>query len=107
MGIDTEQALLLAIVRKCRARGLLWFHDYTPQRNPPGLPDLLVVGPMGFLVRELKSERGSLTSVQSRWVYALRAQRIDSGVWRPSDWESGRVGRELDGLGRWVTQEAA
>lgn len=64
-----------------------------------GWPDLVLVhlGGGWLLARELKTARGKLSAAQEDWLAALEAVGVDAGVWRPEDWTSGRVERELRG----------
>jgi hypothetical protein len=61
----------------------------------PGYPDLTIAGPAGLMFREVKTEHGTIRPEQTAWLYALRAVRQDAGIWRPRDWYSGRIEREL------------
>lgn len=60
-----------------------------------GWPDLVLAGPAGVLFRELKSARGVPSEEQRLWLGALRAAGQDAGLWRPTDWRSGRILEEL------------
>lgn len=53
-----------------------------------GFPDLVLVHPARKLVlfREIKSERGRLSSAQVGWRNDLVAAGADYAIWRPSDW---------------------
>jgi hypothetical protein len=76
--------------------GLLAFHCHDSRRSwGPGFPDLVIAGPGGLMLRELKDATGRLSGPQTRWRYALEAAGADWGLWRPSDLISGRIGREL------------
>jgi VRR-NUC domain len=65
-----------------------------------GWPDLVIAGPGGMLYREVKGEEDALTPEQEMWLAALRVAGADVAVWRPGDWESGRIRRELQVLRR-------
>jgi len=71
----------------------------TPFMGEAGWPDLALVHPRQgrFLIRELKAERGLVDPEQLKWLDALTAAGVDVGVWRPSDWTSGRIERTLRG----------
>ena len=56
---DKNERLIISALTK--AGCLVW------QLNDPGMPDLLVLNPSGFLVLlEVKSERGKLTEAQKK-----------------------------------------
>lgn len=73
----------------------------TPIAGNRGFPDLVLIGPFGgILWRELKSQRGRLDPAQVVWGDRLRAGGGDWDVWRPDDWLSGRIERELKALAK-------
>jgi VRR-NUC domain-containing protein len=78
----------------CKLYGLRWFHDHDSRRNPSGLPDLIIVGKR-VLYRELKTQTGRLSAAQKEWIADLAAAGQDVDVWRPADWHSHRIAREL------------
>jgi len=91
-----SEAELMANVRQlCRLLGLRVYHTYDSRRSDPGFPDLVIVGPGAVLYRELKTERGRLRPEQREWLEALRTAGQDADVWRPGDWLSGEIGRQL------------
>ncbi len=63
--------------------------------NPPGWPDLMILGPRGLLFRELKSADGRPSRAQLAIGGILRQLGQDWAIWRPADLDSGRIGREL------------
>ncbi|MEV1013727.1 MULTISPECIES: hypothetical protein [unclassified Micromonospora] len=65
-----------------------------------GWPDLTIVGPGGVLFRELKSATGSRTADQRNWAEWLTEAGADVAVWKPRDWQSGRIEQELRALRR-------
>ncbi|WP_328344885.1 VRR-NUC domain-containing protein [Micromonospora sp. NBC_00421] len=65
-----------------------------------GWPDLTIVGPGGVLFRELKSATGSHRPEQRQWAVWLAEAGQDVAVWKPRDWESGRIAAELDAIRR-------
>ncbi len=94
----TEQELLVAVRQACRWSALLVYHTYSSRRSEAGFPDVVVVGPRGILFRELKSERGRVTSGQREWLDRLNDAGADAAVWRPADWPA-RVLTELAAVG--------
>lgn len=84
-----------AVIDMCKLYGIAWYHPYLSHRSAAGWPDLALCGPRGFLLRELKTERGKLTADQERWGSILRQAGVSWDVWRPDDLKSGRIQREL------------
>lgn len=103
----TEDDLLTSVLELCSLLGLHTAH-FRPAKTErgwrtavsgdgKGFPDLVIVG-NGVLFRELKSERGRLSPEQVVWMRKLYAAGADATDWRPSDWRSGRIERELKEL---------
>jgi hypothetical protein len=57
-----------------------------------GFPDLVLARDGRVLFRELKSAKGKPSDDQVIWLEALGDF---GGIWRPSDWLSGRIQHEL------------
>jgi hypothetical protein len=81
----------------CERYGLTWYHTYNSEKSPSGFPDLVIAG-RWVVYRELKRQTENPTKAQREWIAALEAAGADVGVWRPSDWLSGRVQSELAAL---------
>lgn len=64
-----------------------------------GFPDLVLVGPSGVLWRELKTQKGTISSDQLDWLADLQRAGADAGIWRPSDLV-GTVRRELEAIAK-------
>ncbi|MEW9530788.1 hypothetical protein [Microbispora sp. NPDC049125] len=64
----------------------------------PGFTDLEIVGYGTTLYRELKSESGRLSPYQRAFMERLRYNGADVDVWRPRDWYSRRIHRELEAV---------
>ena len=94
----TERSLQASIIEICRLYGIAWYHTFDSRRSARGWPDLAMCGEHGFITRELKSDRGSLTPEQERWADRLRQAGISWAVWRPDDLRSGRIQQELLGI---------
>lgn len=97
----SEKALDSNIRRLLHALGLAPTSFHPPDgtgRYRAGFPDWVIVGPGGILYRELKSQKGRLSAEQRVWLEALRTAGADADVWRPEDWMSGRIQRELTAL---------
>jgi hypothetical protein len=84
-----------AVIDLCKLYGIAWYHTYDSRNSVPGWPDLALCGPGGFMLRELKTDRGELTSDQDEWGFMLRNAGVNWDVWRPGDLHSGRIEREL------------
>jgi hypothetical protein len=78
--------------------GLRMYHTHTSRHSPAGFPDCVILGAGRVMFRELKRQRGKPTPDQQCWLDGLAACGEDTGVWRPSDWLSGRVQAELTEL---------
>ncbi len=94
----TEAELQALITERCDDLGILWFHDAVPYRNrcTPGFPDLVLAGPHGPVIfAELKSDDGARSFEQARWARAIRHGGGHYRLWKPADWESGTIQREL------------
>ena len=81
----------------CKWYGLTWYHTYNSKKSPSGFPDLVIAG-RTVMYRELKRQKENPTKAQREWIAALEAAGADVGVWRPEDWYSGRINRELAAL---------
>lgn len=91
----TEAQLQAAVIDCCKLLGIAWYHPYDSRRSVPGYPDLTLCGRRGVFWRELKTDRGRLTSAQTEWGLRLGDAGQDWDVWRPADLRSGRVLSEL------------
>lgn len=61
----------------------------------PGWPDVVVFGSR-IIYRELKSETGSLSPEQRSVGSRIAKAGGDWSLWRPRDWTSGVIRRELE-----------
>lgn len=91
----SEAELQRQVIKLARLRGFLVFHPAISQFSEPGFPDLCMVRPDRFLIRELKSAKGRITEPQARWILTLSEAGVDAGYWRPEDLKSGRIEAEL------------
>ena len=97
-GKMTEAELEEQIRDACTKLGILRFHVRISIGTTAGLPDDILIGPGGILWRECKTAKGKVTAAQQEAGAALTAAGQDWAVWRPADWYSGRIQRELAGL---------
>lgn len=73
-----------------------------------GFPDLVIAGPGGLIIAELKSTTGRFTLEQGTWMNILAGAHIAMGQpdrliieeWRPGDWTSGRIRTQIDLIAR-------
>lgn len=92
----TEEQFQRTVIAMCKLFGVAWYHPYFSRRSAAGWPDLALCGDRGFLLRELKTEKGRLTRDQQTWGARLRNAGVSWDVWRPVDLHSGRIQRELE-----------
>jgi hypothetical protein len=82
----------------CKDLSILRFHVRDSRGMNRGLPDDILVGRRGVLWRECKTQKGRLTPEQRAVGEALTVLGQDYAVWRPADWLSGKIARELAAL---------
>lgn len=94
----TEAQFQNTVVAMCKLLGVASYHPFFSRKSAAGWPDLALCGDNGFLLRELKTERGRLTRDQEEWGFKLQKAGVDWDVWRPDDLMSGRIQRELQAI---------
>lgn len=82
-GTLSEKQFQAHLITYAKACGWKVYHTYDSRRCEPGFPDLVLVRER-VLYRELKSEKGRLTSTQKEWGDVLTAAGADFKVWKPS-----------------------
>lgn len=100
---QTEDEFKDAVVELAQRTGWLVMHTRpartnkgwrTPLQGDRGFPDLVLVKRPRVIFAELKSQRGSLTIDERRWMDELYQVADESNgivtavVWRPSDWDA-------------------
>lgn len=86
----------------CDFLKLRWFHSGDSRRDScAGFPDLLIVGPAGMILAEIKKETGKVTNEQWEWLDALTDAGQEIHVWKPSGWPE--VERRLRALAKGST----
>ena len=60
-----------------------------------GFPDLVLCGNGSLLFAELKAHKGAMSNEQKAWSRLLQWAGREVRLWRPADWISGRIEREL------------
>ena len=94
----TEKQLQAAIVELARLTGWLVYHTHDSRKSEPGFPDLCMVRKRDgrLIFAELKSAKAKLSDEQIDWGNALMQDVYrEYYVWRPSDWQDGRIERTL------------
>ncbi len=89
-----EKTLQQLVASLCAHLGLLHFHPLNSRGMAKGWPDSAIIGER-VIYRELKSEYGKLSPEQRAVGDRLKAAGADWKIWRPSDWLSGAIEREL------------
>jgi hypothetical protein len=84
----------------CRLLGLRWYHPWNSKHSVGGWPDLAIAGPDAILFAELKSQRGRVSPAQREWIAALERAGQRVCVWRPVQFLSGEIQRELAALAK-------
>lgn len=98
MSEDTGRDSLLAYTRGEIRRLDLWgYHTKRSDGSDKGFLDLVIIG-FKVIYRELKTETGKLTVEQLDVMRRLDKAGQDVDVWRPTDWYSGRITRELTAI---------
>ena len=93
-----EAVLEQHVADACRTLALMRYHTHRSQHSPAGFPDDVIMGSRGIIYRENKREGRDPTPEQQKWLDGLAAHGHDVGVWRPTDWFSGRILTELTAL---------
>jgi hypothetical protein len=91
----TEAQFQNTVIAMCELLGIACYHPFFSRKSAAGWPDLALCGDGGFLLRELKTEKGRLTRDQEEWGSRLQKAGVNWEVWRPADLVSGRIQREL------------
>ena len=93
-GPDSLDAYVRGILKEL---GLWGFHPRISIGSRKGWPDWCFIGKR-IMYRELKSESGTLRPDQRKVGGLILAAGGDWDVWRPSDYLSGRIARELTAI---------
>lgn len=81
----TEAQWLKTVTEICHARGYITYHAKHPRRDPPGFPDLVIVGHGRVIFAELKDIAGKIEPGQQYWLDRLVEAHQRVYVWRPGD----------------------
>ena len=97
-GSISEDELQANVIQLCKLLGLRYYHTHDSRRSPEGFPDMVIVRGDELVFRELKDQRRKPTPAQLQWLHDLsQVRRVSAGLWRPFDWLTGDIERELRG----------
>ena len=97
--IPDEAHLQRLVDALCDVLGVGHYHPHDSRRTDfAGWPDLVMWAAGGMLFRELKSENGRPSRAQLQVGRELEEAGADWDIWRPDDWHSGRIEREIRGI---------
>lgn len=83
------------LVMCCRLVLIVNYHKADRLSPVRGWPDLEILGPRGIIYRELKTMAGQLTVDQRRIGSKLNLAGGNWSTWRPADWATGVIQRQL------------
>lgn len=94
-----EAELQREVIKLATQHGWRSWHPTIAVYSKRGWPDLVLANPRQgrILFRELKQQTGKVSDSQQEWLDTLRACGQDAAVWRPIDWVTGTITRELAG----------
>jgi hypothetical protein len=108
----TERELLARIALLADKKKLLYHHclDSRQCMGRGGIPDLIIVGPKGLILAELKSDDGETDAEQDLWIWTLeqvstlcshdcsqRGRRLWR-IWTPTQLLDGTIASDLSQL---------
>lgn len=95
----SERELQEAIIELAVALKFHVYHTHDSRRSVPGFPDLTLVNGKRrrTIFAELKTTRGVVTPDQFDWLTTLATAGNHVHLWRPVDWLTGSIERELRG----------
>lgn len=94
----TEKELESSVAALCTFYRLARFHQLNSIGTAPGWPDDTILGPKRAIFRELKTQKGRLTTAQTATHDIMVECGLDIAVWRPIDLIEGRIENELKDL---------
>lgn len=95
----TELELTREVMALATKAGVLSHHclDSRHCQGDRGLPDLILAGPGGLALVELKTETGESYANQDNWLWTA-GLHVMTTIWRPADLETGRIRTGLEML---------
>lgn len=93
----SEEELQRKVMGAAADLGWKTWHPTISIYSKRGWPDLVLAHPKRgrIMFRELKKETGDVSPSQQEWLATLTACGMDAAVWRPLDWVTGRITKEL------------
>jgi hypothetical protein len=85
--IQSEAEFRKQVIALAEACGFWVKYEPDSRMTRAGWPDLTLLKPPRFLLRELKTIRGRVSLFQADVLAMLRAAGIDAAIWRPDQWE--------------------
>ncbi len=82
----SEKAFMANVRSFAEAHGWLVYHTHDSRRSESGFPDLTMARNGRLVFAELKTEKGTTTVGQQKWIACLLTANREVYVWRPSDW---------------------
>ena len=104
-----EAAFTRAVIGRANSAGLLahWCPDSRRCAGNPGFPDVLIAGPRGLLLAELKLAGAGTSAEQDLWAWTISeasdaraagGRPLGYELWGPADLQVGIVDRALEQL---------
>lgn len=100
----TEPELRQKIMDLARSKKLLVHYcgnSRSCAQSDAGLPDLIIAGPSGMVMAELKTAQGLTTPAQDNWLWHLKAPaspKLSVYVWRPEHLQDGQIETALEAI---------
>lgn len=87
---ETEAGFLRRVKELALLRNFHCYHTLRSKGSDAGFPDLVLTKPGRLLFAELKSQRGSVSADQERWLALLRhsVPGVEVYLWYPNDWDT-------------------
>lgn len=82
-----ESELQRKVIETCNWLGLRHYHTFDSRKSAAGFPDLVIVGPLGVLFVELKSDKGLVSPQQEAWVADLERAGAEAFIIRPAGFD--------------------
>jgi len=94
----SEKQLQRDVEALCRRYDVECHHANDPRWDRRGWPDVALLGTRAAAFRELKTATGSLSAEQRETGRRMRAAGLDWDLWKPRDYQSGRIEAEIAAL---------
>ncbi len=86
----SEKQFQAEVIQVARRAGWMVHHHTISKRSEPGWPDLALCHPgrAKFILAELKTNDGAVSTEQQVWIQSLNQCGVDCRLWRPCQWQS-------------------